>query len=285
MSWIPLSKAATKYNLHPFAILSLIEKDDINGSLIGNSWFINENTLQEFIEEHFPLSESDRKFLRLEIKELEKQIDDEIQKDKQTLYILCSFDTCAPLFKDIIKDMSELIDDAQTRDIFYSVSTGISKEAIAQKWNICHKNISPLYNSAVKYIHEIWKTTEVCKSELQELTIQCNNYKSALDYQISEEEIPCMCHRIKKIPIEDSKLLLTSLEKLGIDIRIIRLLRKFNIYQLEDLLRFIKKNGFDALEKLPGVGSISCSRLLEQLIEFKIMEGKDSCYLFQYLIV
>ena len=33
------------------------------------------------------------------------------------------------------------------------------------------------------------------------------------------------------------------------------------IYLLEDLLRFIKKNGFDALGKLHGVGKRSCEDL------------------------
>ena len=113
---------------------------------------------------------------------------------------------------------------------------------------------------AATYIHENWKTTETCRKQVLKLTIQCNNYKSALQYQNVEEGVPCMCNRIQKVPIEDAKLLLTSLEKLEIDIRIVRLLRKNNIYQLEDLLRFIKKNGFDALGKLQGVGPLSCTK-------------------------
>lgn len=285
MPWIPISKAAIKYDIHPLTLLSWIEKDDICGATIGNNWFIDEATLQEFIGEHFPMSPSDRKSLHRNIRNLKKQIKEEIQKGKQTLYILCSLDKCSALFEDIIRDMSELINDTQMREIFYSVSTGASKETVARKWNISHKSVSALYSMAATYIHENWKTTETYRKQVLELTLQCNNYKSALQYQNVEEEAPCMCHKVQKVPIEDAKLLLTSLEKLEIDIRIVRLLRKNNIYQLEDLLRFIKKNGFDALGKLQGVGPLSCTQLLEKLTEAKIMDGKDSCYLFQYLIV
>lgn len=285
MPWIPLTKTTTKYDLHPLTVLSWVEKDYICGALIGSNWYIEESTLQEFISEHTPMTLSNRKSLHRLVQDLKKQLKEEIHKGKQTLYILCSLDICSPLFDDIIKDMSELIDDAQMRDIFYSISTGKSKEAIAKKWDISDKSVLSIYKMAVTYIRENWKTTETCKNQMLELTLQCHNYKSALQYQNSEEEVPCMCHKVQKIPVEASKLLLTSLEKLEIDIKIVRTLRKYNIYQLEDLLRFIKRNGFGGLEKLQGVGPLSCTRLLEKLVEVKIMEGKDNCYLFQYLIV
>lgn len=55
MPWIPLSKAAIKYDIHPLTLLSWIEKDDICGATIGNNWFIDEATLQEFIREQFSM--------------------------------------------------------------------------------------------------------------------------------------------------------------------------------------------------------------------------------------
>lgn len=85
--WIPLSKAAIKYDIHPLTLLGWIEKDDICGATIGNNWFIDEATLQEFIGEHFPMSPSDRKTLHRNIQNLKKQIKEEIQKGKQPLQL------------------------------------------------------------------------------------------------------------------------------------------------------------------------------------------------------
>lgn len=57
------------------------------------------------------------------------------------------------------------------------------------------------------------------------------------------------------------------------------------IYLLEDLLRFVKKNGFNALAKLHGIGMKSCEDLYSALKQKGIMESKDNCHLFQYIWV
>ena len=72
-------------------------------------------------------------------------------------------------------------------------------------------------------------------------------------------------------------LLTIPLEKLDICLRTLRSLRKNNIYLLEDLLRFIKLNGFDSLAKLPGMGIKSVEQLYEKLKEKKILESKETC--------
>ena len=61
--------------------------------------------------------------------------------------------------------------------------------------------------------------------------------------------------------------------------------RKYNIYQLEDLLRFIKYNGFEALYQMPGIGTKSIEQLYEKLKDKKILVDQDTCFLFPYLFV
>ena len=75
------------------------------------------------------------------------------------------------------------------------------------------------------------------------------------------------------------------LANLEIQPRILRRLRRYNIYLLEDILRFIKKNGFDALGKLYGVCAKSCEDLYLILKQKNILENKDNCYLFQYVFI
>jgi hypothetical protein len=87
------------------------------------------------------------------------------------------------------------------------------------------------------------------------------------------------------IPVEYLKMLSTPLAVLEITPRILRRLREYNIYLLEDLLRFVKKNGFNALAKLHGIGMKSCEDLYSALKRKGIMESKDNCHLFQYIWV
>lgn len=75
-------------------------------------------------------------------------------------------------------------------------------------------------------------------------------------------------------------ILITPLSKLDINFRVLRALRKYNIYQLEDLLRFIKYNGFDALYQMPSVGTKSIEQLYEKLKDKKILEDQDTCFYF-----
>lgn len=64
-----------------------------------------------------------------------------------------------------------------------------------------------------------------------------------------------------------------------------RNITKYNIYLLEDLLRFIKKNGFDALGKLHGIGMKSCEGLYRTLRNKDILKSKDTCDLFRYIFI
>lgn len=285
MSWVTLAKAAAKYDLHPYALLSWINKDFICGSRIGEDWYVDDTTIQEYIGEHHSMSKSDERALLRCLKEQEEKINSEIEKGSRTLFTLCSLANCTLIFEAILKDMSELIDDTRLRDIFYSLSLGVSGEEIAHKWNIPLTRIFVDYRRGINRVLENWQTTTDCRSKVEELTIRCNNYKQAMENRDSEEDFSCMCYQIREIPVEMTKLLLSSLEKLEIDIKIVRVLRKNNLYLLEDLLRFIKKNGFDGLEKLQYVGPHTSMQLLEKLIEIGVMEGKDSCYLFPYLII
>lgn len=283
--WIPLTEAAVKYALHPYALLSWINKHYISGSRINGDWYVDDTTIQEHISEHHPMSRSDERALLRCLKEQEDKINQEIKKGNRTLFTLCNLAICNPIFEMMLRDMSELIDDVQLRDIFYSLSTGVSREEIAQKWNMPLIYVFVDYHRGVNRVLENWQTTTGCRNKVKELTVRCNNYKQVMENRDSEKEVPSIGYRGQEIPIEVAVLLRTSLEKLNIDIKVVRLLRRNNLCLLEDLLRFIKKNGFDGLEKLYYVGPHTSMQLLEKLIEIGVMEGKDSCYLFPYLFI
>ena len=99
MSWIPLAKAAVKYALHPYVLLSWINKDYICGSRIGTDWYVDDTTIQEYIGEHHSISKIDERALLRCLKEQETKINKEIQKGSRTLLTLCSLSICSPILK------------------------------------------------------------------------------------------------------------------------------------------------------------------------------------------
>ena len=124
---------------------------------------------------------------------------------------------------------------------------------------------------------------------LDRVYIKCRNYAALLTH--SQEcggqnfKNVVIVVREQDIPSECVDLLVTPLGNLDINFRALRALRKYNIYQLEDLLRFIKYNGFDALCRIPGMGMKSVEQLYHTLKERNILENKETCILFRYLFV
>lgn len=141
----------------------------------------------------------------------------------------------------------------------------------------------------IRQIHLKWRPYSELKRELDHMYIKYRNNEFLLTHS---EEVPKKNFRYVKIvwkeqdiPAEYVDLLITPLSKLDINFRVLRALRKYNIYQLEDLLRFIKYNGFDALYQMPSVGTKSIEQLYEKLKDKKILEDQDTCFLFPYLFV
>ena len=179
---------------------------------------------------------------------------------------------CIPVYREVIKEMAEVIKDSQMRDVFYSLSTGIY-----------------MYKKASRQVRLEWKSYSEWKQELNRVYIRCRNYAALLTH--SQEcggqnfKNVVIVVREQDIPSECVDLLVTPLGNLDINFRVLRALRKYNIYQLEDLLRFIKYNGFDALCRIPGMGMKSVEQLYHTLKERNILENKETCILFRYLFV
>ena len=184
---------------------------------------------------------------------------------------------CLPVYKEIVKEMAELIEDKQAREVFCSLSSGRDLQSVSQITGISSKNLVSM------------RPYSELKRELDHMYIKYRNNEFLLTHS---EEVPKKNFRYVKIvwkeqdiPAEYVDILITPLSKLDINFRVLRALRKYNIYQLEDLLRFIKYNGFDALYQMPSVGTKSIEQLYEKLKDKKILEDQDTCFLFPYLFV
>ena len=151
---------------------------------------------------------------------------------------------CIPVYREVIKEMAEVIKDSQMRDVFYSPSTGIDILAVPRKqvlplgiWHICIKKAS-------RQVRLEWKSYSEWKQELDRVYIRCRNYAALLTH--SQEcggqnfKNVVIVVREQDIPSECVDLLITPLGNLDINFRVLRALRKYNIYQLEDLFTLYK---------------------------------------------
>ena len=196
---------------------------------------------------------------------------------------------CIPVYKEIIKEMSEVIKDVRVRDVFYSLLTGSAAQTVSRRTGIAPRNLAYMYKKGIRAVYSEWKSYSEWKRELANAYVRCRNYKSLLlsPQDISRQNFRnvIIAVRDQDIPSEYVDLLVTPLGKLGINFRVLRALRKYNIYLLEDLLRFIKYNGFDALRTMSGMGVKSVEQLYEKLKDKNILENKETCTLFRYLFV
>ena len=196
---------------------------------------------------------------------------------------------CISVYKEIVKEMAEVIKDARIRDIFYSLSIGGDVSAVSRRTNISPRNLAYMYKKAGRQVRLEWKPYSEWKKELDRLYIRCRNYEALLAHSQEDAgqnlKIVVIVVREQDVPSEYVHLLSTPLGNLDINFRTLRALRKYNICQLEDLLRFIKYNGFDALCRLPGMGTKSVGQLYKILKEKGILEDKETCTLFPYLFV
>jgi len=194
-----------------------------------------------------------------------------------------------PVYKSIVKEMAEQIEDERIREVFYSLSLGESMQIISKRTGISINNLIYMYKKGSHLVRSGWKSSSEWKEELHRIYVKCRNYESllSLPQDISRRNFRNIVIFAKEqdIPVECVKLLDTPLGKLDLNFRILRALRKYNIYQLEDLLRFIKYNGFDSLYKIPGMGNKSVEQIYEKLKEKDIFEDKDTCGLFRYLFI
>ncbi|WP_235848633.1 hypothetical protein [Parabacteroides timonensis] len=183
--------------------------------------------------------------------------------------------------------MAELIEDKQIREVFCSLSSGEDLKTVSRRIGISPRNLVSMYKKGLYQVRLEWKPYSELKHELDRMSIKCQNYESLLMRfeEVSKEKIKYVKIIVKEqdIPAEYVDLLVSPLSKLDINLRALRALRKYNIYQVEDLLRFVKYNGFDFLYRMSGMGTKSVGQLYEKLKEKGIMENQDTCVLFPYL--
>lgn len=47
---------------------------------------------------------------------------------------------CIPVYREVVKEMAEVIKDSQMRDVFYSLSTGIDVQTVSKKTGVAQES-------------------------------------------------------------------------------------------------------------------------------------------------
>lgn len=194
---------------------------------------------------------------------------------------------CFRLYKDLVRMMSMHVRDERVQDIFYSLLTGTDISELSDRYNLSMRELIFMYAKGVREVSRCWNSMVQEQQSLQSVNLRYRNCKAVLH----RSNLACEQFKVLiplkecDIPAECMDKLSTPLEYLEIQPRVLRNLRKYNIYLLEDLLRFIKKNGFDALGKLHGIGVKSCEGLYRTLRNKDILKSKDTCDLFRYIFI
>ena len=55
---------------------------------------------------------------------------------------------CIPVYREVIKEMAEVIKDSQMRVVFYSLSTGIDVQTVSKKSGVIPRNLSYMYKNS-----------------------------------------------------------------------------------------------------------------------------------------
>ena len=153
---------------------------------------------------------------------------------------------CFRLYKDLVKMMSMYVRDEKRQDIFYSLMTGTDISDLSYRYNLSIRELIFMYEEGVREVSRCWESLVQEQQRLQSVHLRYRNYKAVLH----RNNVVCGQFKVfvplkeYDIPAECVDKLSTPLEYLEIQPRILRNLRRYNIYLLEDLLRFIKKNGF-----------------------------------------
>ena len=142
--------------------------------------------------------------------------------------------------------MSMYVRDEKRQDIFYSLMTGTDISDLSYRYNLSIRELIFMYEEGVREVSRCWESLVQEQQRLQSVHLRYRNYKAVLH----RNNVVCGQFKVfvplkeYDIPAECVDKLSTPLEYLEIQPRILRNLRRYNIYLLEDLLRFYQEKWF-----------------------------------------
>lgn len=236
-----------------------------------------------------------RLYLQLIIQEKEEEANEIVSRYDDNLLSLRSVQSISPLLKLIIAELATFIHNKQDRLIFTEVTSGTKVLELAKRCNISYdrlclryKNIVIRLKETTGFLAEFRKTIAGQEREIDRLRFQNRN----LEYELKRlyektrlNGLPLdMPQSLAGIPSDAAKRICKPIENLTLSPYIRRCLNSLEIETIEDLLRYMRREGLDSLLQIPGFGELGLEQLKFQLEKHKIVNRNGHSDLFQYII-
>lgn len=204
--------------------------------------------------------------------ETEKPSPDNEEKETQILFE--AFKKLTPEYFFVIGEMRNLLNSPTKRIVFHALSTGLTIDQVAQHLGVTHNEVITIYQEAIVDIQiQSGFVRRYLNNEIRK------EYTSKFEVKIQKPDLPAQLDE-KTIEV----LLSEPLQKyLEIDTKSKMVFRAYDLFTIEDLLRFVSEKGLKALTDQRSYGQISLDRLTKELIRKGIFKPDGSSELFQYI--
>ena len=286
---IPLEQAAENYGVCVQTIRNWVNKQVITFSYIGNKLMIDEESLAQCIELRARIShcnEQLEEYARIK----EKEVAYAIQGIEDFLFLIRSIKKVSPLFRFIVTEISLLIDDGFKREIFLEAMLSKNLSEVATNYNLSVKKVQSIYNETLDsllaksgFLINYHKMMLEKNREIRRLNLLNRNMKETLD-RVLEQDPNLFCIKpLEYIPNEYVDILSRELRDMNLDIRIFNCLHILELRTVEDLLRYVKQNGFERLKSVRNFGDKSLAELKRVLIDNQIINANGDSFLFGFI--
>lgn len=292
---ITLREAALLYDTNERNILNWANKHKITVTRYGQSWMVDDVAISKLFAHNIRWG---NEYLEEELKVREEVMSKALLQIDDLIYLFKSVKEITPFLRLLINEMAMLIPHEQKRAIFTEVVSGKGISIVAENHDISFDKACYLYNSALEIIksHLGFLTNYRCilaekELEIQKLSILVTNQKNRIntlhtfmDKQqlISYDWITNVAE--EHIPRRIVRLLTTNVHTgLQLDTRILNCLRVLEINTVEDLVRFIRNEGFSKFLNCRNLGKKSFKILKAELIKQGIINKDGNSELFTYI--
>lgn len=294
--WITLKEAAAKYDTDARNIKGWGQKGMITVSRIGEVWMVDDDSITSYLEKTKKIEH-----LQKELVCSERRLANSIETNEERLFLVRSFRLIESVFVAVLEELARVIQLDEYRHVFMSVAKGYELPWIAERMGISKGEVTRMYAKAIrevrrKYIGEKNWYDEKAEmiQELNRTKMKLSNVEDKLALLLKTKEETASLDELRKNISQSSQPLKISDEDLavlfirlndvdGFDTRTKNAFRRMDLTTIQDLLRFIKKNGLEKMINTSGFGLHCLKMTQKQLEKMGLLDERGRSPYFPYI--
>lgn len=281
--WLTVKQMSAKYDVADATIKYWLSLKYITGSRIGTTLMIDEESFERYLELNKQVGVGEE-YLEKLILDKRDERDFILSKYDDEIYVLRTQRICSPLFKLIVREMSELIFYANQRRLFYAISTGEPIERVARRHGIPYHLAVESYESIVKELASKTGFLSTLRKELINCRLQCADYKRQIK---SMGTLIAACDLPKAdadgFPKDINALLNLPVCEVVKDARARSALLRNDLRTVRNVLEYVLTNGWGSLLRLKSMGPASYAHVVRAFKAANLIDGRLNSYLYIHL--